>query len=52
MPRVERVVCIACGGVWFTAPNDKCPSCGGMVETKKVDLDNLGHVIQPKPVDA
>lgn len=51
MPKVERVVCIACEGVWFTAPEDRCPSCGGMVETKKVDLDSQGQVITPKPVD-
>lgn len=41
---VKRWVCDACRGVWFNAPQDKCPSCGGTGRERDVKLREDGSI--------
>lgn len=47
---VKRIVCTACGAIWFVAPAGKCPSCKGHVEERDCTEDE-GGVVKVLPVD-
>lgn len=47
---VKRIVCTACGAIWFVAPQNVCPSCKGRVAERDCTEDESG-VVKVKPVD-
>jgi rubrerythrin len=44
LKKVKRIVCTACGAIWFVAPNDKCPSCKGSTKERDCTEDESGVV--------
>lgn len=46
---VSRMVCTACGAVWFVTPQGDCPSCHGVVKEQQCTEDESG-VVRPKVV--